>query len=244
MLSKFFISDFSRIRVGVHGYQHMVDNCRSLCEKGAVVDGDGLPFDNITGFPIRLPLGSWEVPLHEADPELLKHPGDLLLHKELRLLVWGAPHCNPSSGSGLMHGSSAETSAEWKTDAFESMAWLCPKGTVIMTFPPKYRVEFSQPAQFHPAHPRQLVVGRMFSRGYVPLDFTIDDTSTKDVMIALLVPENKLWCLKYTQGKIDFGLTVLNILKAMSGGQFGCALGVHDASLEMELLRVDPRDIP
>ena len=209
-------------------YERMRKNLAALTHLGAQTDG-GLPFNQVSGFPRE-----------DADGPDLRNPAEIFPQKKLRLLIWGSPHPNPSCNNCTIHGSKA-VSAQYKTQAFESMAWLCPTGVVAMAFSAKYQVEFYQPCSDPTAANRALVCCRMHPRGYVPmassdgLRYTVPDSSIDDVMIALLVPPSFLTCLAFEKERLDFGLTIRNVLKMLGEDEYGCALGVYDCSLEMEL---------
>lgn len=209
-------------------YVRMTKNVETLKRHGAMVDSNGLPWEKVSGFA-------------RADGEDVLNPMDLFDGKQLRMLMWGSPHPNPSSNDGAWHGSSAVSSG-YKTNAFESMAWLCPQGVVVMTFPSKYKVEFYQPCADPTSANRILICGRMLSRAYIPmassdsLRYTIAGAAQDDTMLAMLVPQPLLGCLTMEDGKIDFGATMRKILQAFAEDEFACALGVYDCSLEMELI--------
>jgi hypothetical protein len=221
-----------KITTAYHGncltaYERMGKNLSSLTNLGALTDG-GLPFNKVSGFERE-----------DAESDI-RNPSELFPQKKLRLLFWGSPHRNPSCNDGVFHGSKA-LSAQYKTQAFESMAWLCPTGVVAMPFPVKYGVEFFQPCSDTTAANRALVCCRMHSRCYVPmassdgLRYAIPDTSINDIMIALLVPPSFLTCLAFEKERLDFGVTIRNVLKMLGDDEYGCALGAYDCSLEMEL---------
>ena len=209
-------------------YVRMIKNVEILKRHGAMVDSNGLPWEKVSGFA-------------RADGEDVLNPMDLFDGKRLRMLMWGSPHPNPSSNDGAWHGSNAVSSG-YKTNAFESMAWLCPQGVVAMTFPEKYKVEFYQPCADPTSANRILICGRMHSRAYIPmassdsLRYAIPGAAQDSTMLAMLVPPTFLGCLTMEDGKIDFGATVRNILQALAEDEFACALGVYDCSLEMELV--------
>ena len=213
-------------------YDRMVHNVGVLSHLGAQTDGS-VPFNKVSGFPRE-----------DGDGPDIRNPAEMFPEKKLRLLIWGSPHPNPSCNDGVIHGSKA-VSAQYKTQAFESMAWLCPTGVVAMTFPAKYEVEFYQPCSDPTAANRVLVCCRMHSRSYVPmassngLRYTIPDTSIDDVMVALLVPPSFMRCLAFAKDRLDFGWTMRNVLELIGEDEYGCALGVYDCSLEMELAFVN-----
>ena len=209
-------------------YMRMIKNVQVLKLHGAMVDSNGRPWEKVSGFA-------------RAEGEDVLNPADIFPDKRLRLLFWGSPHPNPSSNDGVWHGSQAVASG-YKTNAFESMAWLCPQGVVAMTFPSKYNVEFYQPCANPTAANRILICGRMLSREYVPmassdgLRYVIPDATKDDTMLAMLLPPRFLSCLVMEEGSVDFSATVHKILQALTEDEFACALGVYDCSLEMELL--------
>ena len=111
-----------------------------------------------------------------------------------------------------------------------------------MAFPSKYNVEFYQPCHDPAAKSRVLVCARMYSRNYIPLAsssglrFAVPNTKSEDVMLALLMPPSRMRCLSWKDERIDFGETMLNVLRVMDEAEYGCAIGVYDCSLEMELV--------
>ena len=82
----------------------------------------------------------------------------------------------------------------------------------------------------------------MYCRNYLPmascpgLRFAVPDTNPDDVMLALLMPPYFFNCLCWKEERIDFGATMLNILKVMGEEEYGCALGMYDGMLDMELV--------
>ena len=248
-LTKLILTDFDRLRdtpvdrTEMWGslaplsedtaYERMVRNVALL---RACFSADGhLPLNMVSGFPIS-----------EEDrrglPEL-KSPADIAGGlQNVALLVWGSPHPNPSSSLGSIHGS-ASVSADYKTQAFEPMAWLS-SGTSIMVFPCKYDVELYQPQHNkfdRKPQNRFLLCGRMYSREYVPmasgngLRFAVPDVDNDHLMIAMLVPPRHLKHIAYRDGAVDFGATCLSILGEMDGAERAVSLGVYDASLEREI---------
>ena len=217
-------------RLVTTSYARMLKNLSELTSWGALTSVFGLPFDKVSGFP-RKPKDA---------PDIL-NPSELYPDKELKLLLWGSPHGNPSSNDGSHHGPRTPEDI-FQTQAFESMAWLCPRGTVIMTFPSKYIVEFYQPCSEAAAAKRILLCGPMYSRHYVPmtssdgLRYTIPNATRDDIMISLLVPPSLMQCVVIANGRIDFASTVQGVLDTLDDREFGCALGVNDCSLEAELV--------
>ena len=209
-------------------FARMKKNIEVLTRHGAMVDTNGLPWENVSGFK-------------KSAGENVLNPADIFKDKTLRLLFWGAPHPNPSSNDGAWHGSKAVACA-YKTNAFESMAWLCPDGVVAMTFPSKYQVELYQPCADPTARDRLLICGRMIAGAYIPmvssdgLRYRIPDASKDDTMLAMLMPPRFVGCLDMVEGGINLRATLRNVLQALEEVEFACALGVYDCSLEMELL--------
>ena len=212
-------------------YERMRTNIRALEKEGALTN-QGLPFVGVSGFP------------NDEGTQNIVNPRELDPNGILQLLWWGAPHNNPSSGSTFRHGSTA-TGHQHKSNAFESMKWLCPQGTLIITFPDKYDVEFWHPRADGMDSERVLICGRMHSRQYIPMTsgngrrFKIPEADLENTMIALQVAPRHMNCIVWEDTKIDFGATVRRILGTFELGDFAVALGVYDCSLEMELLAVD-----
>ena len=117
-------------------YTRMLRNLFDLTNWGALTSEEGcLPLNKVSGFKKK-----------PTDAQDIRNPNELCPGKELKLLLWGCPHANPSSNDGSHHGPGPRTPEHIvKTQAFESMAWLCPRGMAIMTFPSKDKVEFYQP---------------------------------------------------------------------------------------------------
>ncbi len=218
-------------------YERLAKNLTCLIGAGAITNG-GKPYEKVSGFPKE-----------DGDDDAVRNPAEMFPEKKLKLLLWGSPHWNPSACNGAFHGS-MDDGPRYKTNAFESMAWLCPAGTVVMTFPAKFAVEFFQPCSHPDAASRFLICGKMFSRSYVPmvssdgLRYTISDTTVDDTMIAILSPPSLVACVAFEGDRIDFGLTMRQILHALGEDEYGCALGVYDCSLEMELMKDRAAPVP
>ena len=60
-------------------------------------------------------------------------------------------------------------------------------------------------------------------------------TTIDDIMIALLAPHRFRTCLVYQGERLDFGRTIRHVLDMLGDDEYGCALGVYDLSLMMEL---------
>jgi hypothetical protein len=210
-------------------YERLQKNLSTLIGEGALTN-DGKLYEKVSGFPKEA-----------GDGDAVLNPADLFPDKKLKLLLWGAPHWNPSACNGTFHGS-MDDGQKYKTNAFESMAWQCTAGTVVMTFPAKFVVEFFQPCYHPDAASRVLMCGKMFSRSYVPmvssdgLRYTIRDATIDDTMIAILLPPSLVACVAFKEDRIDFGLTIRQFLRALGEDEYGCALGVYDCSLERELV--------
>ena len=214
-------------------FSRMCINTKHLIACGAFSDS-GMPFNRVSGFGVSAD--------DRANDTFLKNPSDLAPNKTLKLLMWGSPHPNASSSDCDIHGSGS-ISDKYKTEAFESMAWLCLTGTVIMTFHRKYRVEFYQPQYDTTAANRTLVVGQMYSREYIPMAsgngmrFAVPNAGDDIVMVAMLVPLQHFQHIVHRNDAIDVGATALAIMRSLNKStEFGAALGVYDCSLEMELV--------
>ena len=70
-------------------YARMLKNLFDLTSWGALTSVFGLPFDKVSGFQ-RKP----------TDAPDIRNPSELYPDKELKLLLWGLPHGNPSSNDG------------------------------------------------------------------------------------------------------------------------------------------------
>ena len=153
LLSQLYLTDFDRLKARSDvdrsemwegrsplsadetAYERMVCNAKVLVDLGAQAEM-GEPFNRVTG---------WEI--CDGDEERLsglRSPASLQGGdpNKLQLLFWGSPHPNASANWSETYGPSPDS--QYKCEAFESMAWKC-SGTVMMTFPAKYNVEFLQP---------------------------------------------------------------------------------------------------
>ena len=218
-------------------YEQMCRNAELLASLGAQFDEKNQPFDGVSGFEIQ-PEDQDSLPGLRPPASLGENP------QKLKLLVWGSPH--PATLSDKKVRGMRSAGAKCKTEAFESMAWQAPTGTIVMTFPMKFDVEFLQPKHnaFFPDRPadRLLLCGKMYSRLYVPMAlndgmrFHVPDTDRSSIMVAMLLAPEHVRCLSYRpDGSIDFGYTCFSILSSMKEREFGVALGVYDLSLEMEI---------
>jgi len=208
----------------------MLQNCRFLKSYGAQVDDNDIPYRNVSGFPKKT-----------GDPEALQTPTEFVgANSSVALLLWGSPHKHPSDDGPMVHGPSSHVgNGTWKTQAFESMAWLAPDGFVAMTFSSKYMVELYQPQHDDDAHNRVLLSTRLLFRQYVPMQSSplrrVPITDTTNVMGAFLVPYRFMTCLDWRGDALDFGSTMLRVLTALRGTEKAVALGVYDCSLEKEI---------
>ena len=248
-LSNLYLTDFDRLvevadkdlpdsrkiaegRIGeASAFSVMVTRAKVMKELGCVMADDGLPINHVTGFAKQ-----------PGDPTKVKEPKDILSrHIEIGLLFWGSPHFNSSACSDEHHGS-MKSGATYKTEAFESIAWMAPRAFVIMPFPDKYRVEFYQPQYDKDAEHRVLIVARAYVRNYRPMTssngyrYPIANTNAEQVMVAMLVPPRFLHCISYVEGKVDFGKTCLRVLGSLTSAECGVALGCYDLSCEMEIV--------
>lgn len=247
-LSKLFVTDFDRLThimandmdpeyttpVGKLGsmsaFEVLMGNASVLGELGCQLAEDGGPFNAVSGFAKQ-----------EADSADVQVPEDIIpAGTKVGMLLWGSPHPNPSACTGQYHGSH-DTGADYKTQAFESMAWLAPEAFIAMPFPEKYRVEFYQPLHHKSAVARTLVVTRIHVQQYVPMcssngyRYSIYGVDKDSIMVAMLVPPRYLSCLSFKEGALDLGMTILNVLLVMPADERGVALGCYDLSCEMEI---------
>ena len=228
------MNDDCKVQEGREGdkpaYAIMLENAKQLKLLGCQLDKDDLPFNKVSGFEVHTPSTN------------LRNPGNVLPKgKKVGLLFWGSPHPNPSSCDGSNHGS-REVGSGFKTNAFESMAWLAPGAFVAMTFPVKYMVEFYQPLHHAQAQSRTLIVAKAHVRSYKPMvsshgyRYTIPIESRDGVVVAMLVPFQLLQSVVFLDDAIDVGRTLLNVLQGLPEDEKGVALGCYDLSLEMELV--------
>ena len=214
-------------------YDRMLRNLALLRENGARTQ-NGFPFEKVSGYPKEGDLGGGEV----------INPAELVPEGRLRLLWWGAPHPQPSSGRNYRHGGGAKGPTA-KENAFEAMTYLCPEGTVAMTFPDKYSISLWQPRTWDENSEKTLICCRMRTRGYVPMTssrgrrFTIPEANEGNTMIALQEAPIHLEFLTWTGQYLDFSATMRKILESFEEQDYAVALGVYDCSLEIELLLVD-----
>jgi hypothetical protein len=246
-LSNLHLTDFDGLREGavdagdpectgqlcdgnVNAFCVLKERATLMASLGAKIDElTGLPFNNVSGFA-------------KSASESILNPIDVIPPGcNVGLLLWGSPHPNPSSCDRESHGCFT-TGATYKTNAFESMAWLAPSGFICMPFPQKYVVEFFQPQQPAAAQ-RILVVSKAYVREYVPMTssntvrYPISGATKDSVMVACLVPPRFLESLAWMpDGQLDLGLTLLNVLAALTPFEKGVALGCYDLSCEMEIV--------
>ena len=214
-------------------FQRMQKNIQVLRADGARTNGD-VPIGGVSGFDVSA----------EPDQPDIINPAMLLPTGTLRLLWWGSPHPNPSSGGTLRHGTRI-TGVDCKNNAFEAMQWLCPQGTVAMTFPDRYPVELLQPRALNEDSEKTLFCGRMYSRNYIPMAsgsgrrYTIGGADRSNTMLAMQVAPMHINCVSWVGSRLDFSTTMKRIMATFGETDFAVALGVYDCSLEIELLLID-----
>ena len=125
-------------------YQRMQKNLAVLKDYGVITDG-GFPYTKVSG---------WDVNAHPAPN--VRNPAAICPGKKLQLLVWGSPSPNSSD-----NGPRESEHIAYETQAFESIAWLCPIGVVAMPFSTKSFPEFYQPCSDRAAANRILICCRM-----------------------------------------------------------------------------------
>ena len=221
-MNKLVLTDF-RLPERKIAYERMQKNLAALKHYGVITDGE-LPYTDVS---------AWDVVKHFQIN--VRNPAAICPEKKLQLLVWGSPSPNSSDNGPRPRESEEKEHIAYETMAFESMAWLCPIGVVAMPFSAKSCPVFYQPCSDRAAANRILVCCRMYSRAYVPMSTSSADTSIHEIMIALLVPPRFLTCLAYQGERLDYGNTIRNVLDMLGDDEYGCALGVCDLALEMEL---------
>ena len=168
----------------------------------------------------------------------------------LSCLIWGAPHGCPSDHRpSSAHAPKAATNEVFKTNAWESISWLC-NGLVIMTFPSRYKPEFwprgcgdgghgsragdgrfliSMPVRFHRHRSQHTGVA-------LPL---IGDNSNEIEMVVLCVPPGKCFDLVYKHtvgGSLNFGEFALEFYESLSPHEHVVELGCSTATLSLEVV--------
>ena len=198
-------------------------------------EGANGPYFRISGFPT-------------SDSEPFKEFTTLLNGPPVRfsLVYWGSPHWADSDAEQNHGCSHRTTNDEFKTNAFESMAWLAPDAAVMMTFSSAYKLEFYHPLWKKPQilfGSRQLIVAEAHSRKYHPvasgamLQPVRPNTS---LMVAMLIPARLRTRVVYvdsiTVSKVDIGATLSNIVEALLPQEKAIELGGQTFSLSCEIL--------
>ena len=203
-------------------------NTKTLCDSGAAG-----PFSGISGFAVG-PESQFK-----SFDEFAKKMG-----KELGLVCWGSPHWGETADQNTR---GFKDSAQFKTNAWESMAWLAGSACVLMTFHECYKVEFWGPTYTKPKETdtravRELRVMPGYFRQYSPLMSgpvynRVCDLADKRVMVALLIPkECQDLVTKHSDGRCDVGMTMLKIYQQMEhSGKCAMELGGQSYCLSMEI---------
>ena len=219
-------------------WNELSKNCLWLAAYGARLLHCGphiLPHVRISGFPVR----SYQK--HLRNPQDLVPPGFTVA-----ALIWGAPHFLTADndrasrhGPGRDHSHNAPN-AKYKSQAFESMCWLC-KELVVMTFPGSYReIDFwprcppddrailIQPVSFH----------RHFSS--VTGRFCAVSSNVQE-RVAMAVPPRMYPLLHQHNDRqtncLDFAGFMLSVHQLLDASEAMVELGCNCATLSMELVR-------
>ena len=202
-------------------YKTMRNNIDILKSLGARTNGN-LPFERVSGFPRR------------SDEYTLQNPHELVpCHRDdIQVLFWGSPHCCPSrwTPDSKSHGNGDKLS--FKTNAFEAMAYLCPRGLVIMITTVNYRVAYYR-RTFRTLHvgPVKFISHKSMKSG------SIEQVHPEGGEIAsVIIPNDKTWLLSNNldpDGVLDFGGLVANYMALCPGPVI--ELGCNTASLSMEV---------
>ena len=209
-----------------------------LAAHGAQV-GACAPITGVSGFVVK------------GGNDKISNPKQIIPEGEtLSCLIWGAPHGCPSDHRrSSAHAPRAATNHAFKTNAWESISWLCD-GLVIMTFPSRYmpdlwprgcgdgghgsragdrRFLISMPVRFR--RHRSQVTGVA-----CPL---IGDNSDEIEMVVMCVPPGKCFDLvhKHTVGcHLNFGEFVLEFYESLSSDEHVVELGCSTATLSLEVV--------
>ena len=195
------------------------------------------PFVDVTGFDLL------DVPTRgpgaEQLSQQLRSPSELVLPGTLSYLIWGSPHACPSNQDSPWHAPGAKSNHEFKTKAFESMAYQC-KGLICMVFPACYKeIEFwPRP----PGDNRILYVSpiRFHQHRSKKSGSTEDIVGDKPERVAMLLPPRfSALVLKHTEpatNHLMFGSFWLDVVKNMGCTEHAVELGCSTASLSMELI--------
>eukprot|EP00959_Pyramimonas_sp_CCMP1952_P152108 3182378-Pyramimonas_sp.AAC.2 len=165
---------------------------------------------------------------------------------KLGLVFWGSPHWGETKNDEMTQR--WRDSAQFKTNAWESMSWLAGSACIMMTFHECYKVEFWSP-NYHQGYSkggpdtrekRQLVVAPAYFRNYTPIGSGNEYSemhSKLQVMIALLVPARFKDLITYYDGiHVDVGMTMLRIYRQLhSRDEYALELGGQTFALSMEL---------
>ena len=204
--------------------QHNVTTLRGLGAKG--------PFYGITG--IEAPGKPWTM--------FCDCPGAKGL--PLGLAFWGSPHWDGSEEQGAFRFRSSDG---FKSGAFESLSWHAPTGVVAMSFLERHMVEFYSP-KYNSRHgkyednrsERVLIVAQGHFRAYRPMVSgpklrQISESGNQKTMIALLVPERFMGCIKWVGPRVDVGVSFLHVLEHMDMSERAVEVGGQTYAMSVEI---------
>ena len=163
-----------------------------------------------------------------------------LLHSglEFGLVYWGSPHFADYDTDKCHGGSFKEDPSQFKTNCFESIAWLAPRAFVMITFDAKYKLEFWHPL-YKKSDGRDLIVTKAYTRGYRPTASGrhFARLGGHTTMVAMLVPYNMRGLVTYKDDVgCDIGITLFNIIKHLGCNQRAIELGGQDFGLSREIM--------
>ena len=201
------------------------------------------PFDRVSAWPVD--------DMQRAQG--IRNAVDLLRDGEtLGMLIWGAPHRGTSSAVMSDRVGCQAGNAEIKTNAFESMMYQCP-GIVLMTFPSRYKVEFSQPRHDVFLKGRGLLVERALCHNYLPRAGNPDEICAiapggegpnpeECTMVAIGFHSKYFHCIHYTHSEsgvsgVDLTRTYLSFLRALGPDEKAVVLGGYNFDLEGDVAR-------
>ena len=191
---------------------NMRSNIAFLRSLGARANGD-CPFEKVSGFP-TLDL-------------LVENPHELIqcAKEDIKMLLWGSPHNCQSSYPGT--GSDI---ALFNANAFGSMAWLAPKGLVIMIA----KASYGRPCD----HDRTLHVGPVrFANHKTSMSGSTHPVHPESIELAsVLIPHGRTRLLHEhvdEKGVLNFGAFVWQYMQNFPGPAI--ELGCNTASLSMEI---------
>ena len=212
-------------------------NCTYMAALGAHVgraqDGSAGAIVDVTGFTLEDDT--------EGRERGLREPIDILPKGHMLAgVIWGSPHGHASDlKSSSRHGPWASSNADFKTKAFEAMAYVC-QGLVIMSLPSKYKIEFwprirqSDRRSLLQCRVRYLAHKSSVTGHAVPIDETYEEA------IAMLLPPGYVdLANRHTDratNTLNYAAFIRNVYADSGATEHFVELGCNTASLSMELV--------